>query len=110
MDHEHADDGIAALLEHAFGSSDSSSNPEPVTVSTLGGQLLVEIQTNHGADDVTLALEISEDLSAWVTAPDASFTVSRSNNGDGTSTLRFRSNVPYAGAREFLRIEASEKP
>ena len=77
-------------------------------MNNIGGQLLVEIQTNHGADDVTLVLEISVDLSAWSTAPEASFTISRSNNGDGTTTLSYLSTPGFLTdeVRRFLRLRA----
>ena len=103
------DDQIPALLEHAFGTSDNTPSVEPVTVNTNGaGQLTVSVQTNHGADDVQLVLEISTDLSAWIAAPEEDFTVTSTNNGDGTSTLHFTSTPGFLDdeVRRFLRLRA----
>ncbi|MFT4550883.1 MAG: hypothetical protein ACI9MB_004864, partial [Verrucomicrobiales bacterium] len=101
-------DDLDALLEHALGTSDSSPNPLPVTISASGGQLTVSVQTNHGADDVTLALEISTDLTGWGDAPVDTFTITKTNNGDGTSTLTFQSIPEFLGGelRRYLRLRA----
>lgn len=106
-------DGLAALLEYATGSNpalaDAKSSVAP-SFETDGGQtyLAIEFHEIIGADEIDLSAIHSIDLSAWTA--DTTY-IGRSNNGDGTSTLRFRSNLPFTGnAREFLRIEAAEKP
>jgi hypothetical protein len=105
-------DGIPALLEHALGTSESTSNPEPVMVSTFGNQLTLSVQSNHGADDVTLSLELSGDLTTWTDAPPEISLQSTINHGDGTATLIFQSSPEFidSGQRRFLRFRAELIP
>ena len=102
------DDGIVALLEHAFGTSDSSQNTEPLNTSLSGDRLRIVVQVNHGADDVTLSIEESTDLVDWTAPAPGTFTISEINNGDGTSTRTFLSAEQFLGddERKFLRLRA----
>ena len=92
----------------ASARSNTDRTRSGVTVSSAGGQLTVSVQSNHGADDVTLALEISSDLAIWVDAPAESFTTTATNNGDGTSTLTFQSTAGFfsSTSRRFVRVRA----
>lgn len=105
-------DGITALLEHALGTSDGNPDPQPLTISTNGGQLTVSIQTNHGADDIALTLEFSTDLLGWNAAPQDLFSVTIINNGDGTETRTYESSPTFLDEyqRQFLRIHAELLP
>ena len=69
---------------------------------------MVTVQSNQGADDVSLVLEFSTDLITWSSAPAETFSTSRTNRGDGTSTLTFQSPPGFltGGARHFLRLRA----
>ena len=63
---------------------------------------------NLAADDVILALEVSEDLHTW-SALDAVLVSSR-NNGDGTSTESYRAHTaPGSAPRQFLRLTATTR-
>jgi hypothetical protein len=58
------------------------------------------------ADDVSFVSEISYDLEAWQSD---TILLSRTNNGDGTATLVFRSENPVTVDKELymrLRITA----
>ena len=79
-------------------------------IEDLGGQLhlVIDFQQQIGADEVDLGAQHSTSLITWADDP---VYVGRVNNGDGTSSVRFRSSTPVApGGREFLRILGSSKP
>ena len=70
------------------------------------------MQTNQGADDVTLALEISTDLAAWGDPPAEAFSITETSNGDGTGTLTFQSTPEFLTVedRRFLRLRVDLIP
>ena len=55
-----------------------------------GDEFLLNVRVNLGADDVQMVVCFSTDLINWEPA-DVSALVSRTNHGDGTATLSFRS-------------------
>ncbi len=100
-------DGLDALLEHAFGSSDAVVNTAPFSASVEGGRMAVAIDVNQTADDVVLTLEASEDMESWGDASAVLPLRSRTNNGDGTATLVFESDPGFAAAHThyFVRVK-----
>ena len=58
-------DGVNALLEHFFGTSDSLPNTNPMSVSVSGGQATLTFPINPLADDVNHFVEYSNDLQEW---------------------------------------------
>ena len=112
-------DQIPALLEYALGSSDNdpSSGRERYQLTTTeiadgidaGIYLSLTYTRNLAADDVTLEVEHSVDLQIWENALDGAVVlVSETPNGDGTTTVTWRSATPINMAqRQFLRL-ASE--
>ncbi|MEZ5301764.1 MAG: CotH kinase family protein [Verrucomicrobiales bacterium] len=64
-------DGIPALAEHAFGTSDQSPNGSPAFVLTPdggGGSWRIRFPRHAGAEDVSVAVEVSAALGAWESA------------------------------------------
>ncbi|CAN5435222.1 hypothetical protein BH23VER1_BH23VER1_10050 [soil metagenome] len=101
-------DGIPALLEHAFGTSDSESGGAPMVVS-LGadGRLLVEFPRDAGADDLRLWFEGSADLRTW--SPMAASLVGVSSDPTGQTTPRERWQLnPADSPTRFVRVVAQQ--
>lgn len=105
-------DGITALLEHAFGTSDTVPNTLPFSVTPNGGSLRVTMQVNQTADDVVLTLESSGDMVAWGDASAELPLLSRTNNADGTATLVFQSDPGFVAANpsQFVRVKVVSLP
>ncbi|MFT4550549.1 MAG: hypothetical protein ACI9MB_004526 [Verrucomicrobiales bacterium] len=94
-------DGVAALLEYALGTSDSISD----SGISLSGGFRFSYSRNLASDDVTLELEVSTDLNMWTPiAGEFTFT-GESPNGDGTSTVIWQGSS--AAGRQFVRLKAS---
>jgi len=108
-------DGKSALIEHAIGHSDADPSDGPVLTSSFGSfdvggmiddYLTVSFTRNLAAADVTISVELSEDLQLW-SMMDVEF-VSSVNNGDGTTTETYRSATPAADVdRQFFRLNVS---
>ncbi len=111
-------DGLSALLEHAFGTSDS--NPDPNAGPAVGIDifddgtgllrefLTISFQRNLAADDVIIEVQLGTDLATW-SALDTAF-VSSINNGDGTELVTWRSLTPLASiSREFIRLHLRQR-
>ena len=70
--------------------------------------LTISFTLDLAADDVQHAVEISSDLSAWASGPGNVEFVSRTNHGDGTATMVYRSADPISAAsRYFVRLLAN---
>lgn len=89
-------DGLTALLEHAFGSSDSEADRSPLQIELApDGGLLVKFPRNAGAEDVSISFESSLDLRIWVfenaelEAVDAISGLERWRLGGAAETRRF---------------------
>ena len=111
-------DGIEALLEHAFGTSEN--NPDPAEgysngtglfddgTGSLRRYLTISYRHNLAADDLIIEVEASPDLVAW--SPLSTVFVSAVHNGDGTETVTYRSTTPIAFlAREFMRLSVRSR-
>ena len=103
-------DGLAALLEFALGTSDTVTN----TASDLYTYAAEEFdgdnyatftyQRNLAARDIGIIVEISKDLLAWETAPER-LLEREIPSGSGTSLITWRSREPLDGVCYFrLRI------
>jgi hypothetical protein len=99
-------DGINALLEYVFGSSDAVVSPGVAPVEAfqtfdVGAGLQVFLTLNFhrqpGADDAIAKVQFSTDLATWLPA----VFVSRTPEGDET----WRAPIPVAGP-QFLRLRA----
>ena len=105
-------DGAVNLLEYAMGTTPSSSSSVPrVTggiwpVAGSPQYFTMSFRQNLAAADVTFVVQVSSNLVSW--AEGAAFTslVDVVNNGDGTQTVRQRSNEPLGAASpQFLRLK-----
>ena len=107
MDH----DGLTAFLEYGLGTSDTNgtSGPGSVTLSQDPMALTVTHGRNLQADDVLLYPEVSTDLVHWdvVTYP---FQISSETpNGDGTSTVVWRTVDPVREPTIYVRVKAASR-
>ena len=113
-------DGLGALLEHAFGGSDADADDAryplgAVEVLSVGGNpddyLVIRVQRNLAAEDVRISASLSSDLILWQYREPHSVLHSETSNGDGTSTLMFRSGQPVsAESRMFIRAFVQTNP
>ena len=114
-------DGLSALLEYALGSSDSQSGDstlsagiEEILVGTETGNYLTIsfLRNQHIINAFDIVAEVSADLVVWNSLPDTVL-VSDVDNGDGTSTVIYRSGIPVGERpeeREFIRVVVVESP
>ena len=106
-DNDH--DGLSALVEYVFGSSDSSSGAldlHPVT-GMDGAQPFIEITVTRqrNADDATFAVKSSSDLNTW---SGTGWALRSSTPGaDGAVTETWRLTGTAAGQRLYVRCECS---
>ncbi|MGI9239658.1 MAG: CotH kinase family protein, partial [Verrucomicrobiales bacterium] len=111
-------DGLNAFYEYATGSSDgdgtSFSLPAITVAATdVGGviadYLIYEFEINLAAEGVDYELQSGDDLLAWSDATAGFVLVSTTNHGDGTATVRYRSEAtfPTASPRTFYRLKVS---
>ncbi len=111
-------DGIAQLLEFAFGGNpninDSSILPTHALVEESGSSYL-ELTVTRPKDlqGITYAPRTTSDLTNWLSDSTgiADDSPTPSDNGDGTETLIYRRGQAVAGVDQaFLRVEISETP
>lgn len=113
-------DGLPALLEHALGTSDSDGGSGLGAFRIAIGELEVAGVTdtyliaNHrrrlAADGAVIRVEIADGLDGtWTTA--GMILHSEFHNGDGTSTVTYRSESPVSPAdpRVFGRVAAQSR-
>ena len=104
------DDGLNALAEYFFGTSDNDPNsPRPwqAGVSDIDGSdfLTLSYTASTAALDVDSVVEISDDLATWRSGAGEVELVSETPNLDGTTTYMFRSSTPVPPTlRQFMRI------
>ncbi len=110
-------DGVSAFLEYVTGGDPDSPSANVLPTATImpvnvGGliddYIVLEVRRRIGADDIAIIAQSSTELVTWPGIPVFAGSFA---NGDGTETLRYRSNAPAAGgARIFLRAEATLLP
>lgn len=93
-------DGLSALLEHALGTSDLSSNASPLTLT----EGTLTFPKNLAADDIRVIVESSSDLLTW---QDNATLVDQFHNSDGTMTESW--SLP-AASRLFTRLKIELLP
>lgn len=103
-------DGVANLLEYAFGGDPRSASrsvlPANGTID-VGGETYLTITYTRSSDasDLDYQVEASGDLSAW---GNGAVEVSSNDNGDGTVSVTYRDSEPVGGAgSRFLRVQVS---
>ncbi len=102
-------DGISALLEHAYGTSDTVPDLEASLFTlNLDGALNLSLQQNLAADDIEWSFEYSSDLENWLPAGVDLVFQSTTDNGDGTATLQF-SSAQILVERHFWRARATKR-
>jgi len=98
-------DGLPALVEYAFGTSDTDAASGPASVRPsvdANDRFVVSLQRNLRADDVVIRVEVSDDLIRWSGAALFSTRV----NADGTAREVW--GVPVAEQRAlFLRVRVA---
>ncbi len=102
-------DGLPALLEYAFGTSDTIPNAAPLTIATDAAGILLSARLGLGADRVTVSPQRSADSTHWTSESPGFVLLSTINNGDGTVTLQWL--APSDGAaRQYFRLKAELVP
>lgn len=100
------EDGLNALQEHAFGTSEADGNDARTVYSgnISGGHFQLSFDRNPAAEDVVITVEKSSDLVTWVS--DASLTkMSDVPQVDGSALVTWQvSNAVLTEERCFLRI------
>jgi len=101
-------DGWETISEYLAGSDPRSSEERPrfeVVFEEAGEEemfLIVNVVVAIGHDDVQIRPLLSSDLGEW---SDEVAYVGRWNNGDGTATVQFRSEVPVsARAAQYVQL------
>jgi hypothetical protein len=93
-------DGIPAIVEHFFSTSDSVKNSTPITGSrTVDGRMQLTFPRRLAADDLVLQVQVSSDLVNWTTNTTRT---SHINNGNNTATETWTANSPTSP--QFMRL------
>jgi hypothetical protein len=93
-------DGMPALLEYFFGSSDTVRDSSLISPSlTLDGRQSISFVRKLGTDDLTVVVEASADLNNW-TLPVTRTTTVTNPNGTATETW----TIDTTGTQQFMRI------
>lgn len=96
-------DGQDALIEHAFGTSDSSAGlPDISAVVEPDGRVTITWRRNLAADDVIAEAQLSTDLNIW--SASAFAVISETSLGNGTSAITARTLDPAPSGRAFTRV------
>ncbi|MGB0327039.1 MAG: CotH kinase family protein [Akkermansiaceae bacterium] len=115
-------DGLQKFLEHALGTSDSDGG-EGNSVIQFGVEnfivndledpyITITFQRSLAADDVEVRVETATDLTTWSSGESAAVLVSRINDGNGLSTVKYRSAVPFDSGADpswFFRLVAESR-
>ncbi|MFT5187274.1 MAG: hypothetical protein ACI9DF_003669 [Verrucomicrobiales bacterium] len=102
-DHQDQDgDGVVALLEEAFGTSDTdpSAGPNALVILRAAGQFTIEVPSVD--ESITLTLELSEDLQAWLSS-EALFTAS----AEPGKMIWTSDSLPDDSSFRAIRVRAS---
>ena len=95
-------DGLNAFAEYAYGTSDTITNPLPLTGQVdLAGTYSFTFPRNLAADDAEIVLEVSQDLQIWNPATAVLGAPEETHVGDGTLTYTYRTPVPAANHTKF---------
>ena len=98
-------DGISNLVQYSLAGGTPFIGPALVTDGSFLG---LNFRRNLSADDTTVTVQRSTDLTTWTSGTDV-ILQSESNNGDGTSTYVWRSTHPLGETRsEYLRLKISK--
>jgi alpha-tubulin suppressor-like RCC1 family protein len=105
-------DGLANLLEYAFGTppdaTTPSAAPSPELVSLPEGDFLVLTHRRRKASDASIAYERSADLQTWAPASLAPVVVDPDADGDGlVEEVSVALPLPPGSPRDFLRVTVS---
>ncbi len=97
--------GIADLVDYILEGDPKTS----VLAVGVDDFLTITFTINPKAEMATTAVEYSEDLVGWTSAPDKVAFVSETYNADGTVTYQWRSLTPMTITKQFLRVKVTEK-
>ena len=92
-------DGISALLEYFYGTSDAAAGPSPLNGGrTAEGKAKITFSRRIGTDDLALIVEVSTDLASW---QPAATRIAHTTNGS-TATETWSANTP--APQQFMRL------
>lgn len=97
-------DGLVALLEHAFGSSDQLPDPSPISsVFISTGEFKMSFPRNLAAEDVRFEIQLSGNLVDWSPAAGAATLTGSVDEGGGIVRETWIILAPSA-SRRFFRL------
>lgn len=115
-------DGMANLLEYAFGMDPKSANVSSVALNATGSNLQISFPCDAGCTDVTYTVQSSSTLAtdSWsdiaqsaggaATAPVGSLSAV-SDSGTGLRTVTVTDSTPLpVGGKRFLRVKVTAAP
>ncbi len=106
-------DGLSALLEYAFGTSDADpSDAAAVLDASLPSPVLVQVSLRRSlrAADVRCAFEFSSDLESWSDPPVAPTLLSQVRHPDDTATETWIFPLPAPVGSLFVRVGVALTP
>jgi hypothetical protein len=92
-------DGLDALLEHFFGTSDDTPSA-PMSVTVSGAQASLTFPINPLADDVSHLVEFTSDLENW--------TILSNLTARTISSMTYTTNLPTPQSKLFFRVRAQQ--
>jgi hypothetical protein len=101
-------DGLNALAEYFFGTSDDSENENPVLATFVDGEVLLTFPRDPAATAAQAVIELSDDLITWEEDP-ASITAQASGALDDSRALD-RYSVDQSSAKKFVRVRIVRTP
>jgi hypothetical protein len=93
-------DGLDALLEHAFGTPANVPNQSPLVVSVVDGQATLTFPVNPLADDVNYFVETSDDLGSW--------TVIENLTSQTLTTRTYTTELADPAQKYFFRLRVQQ--
>ncbi|MEJ6560989.1 MAG: lamin tail domain-containing protein [Akkermansiaceae bacterium] len=97
-------DGIVALVEHAFGRSDSVFGNESFSLALdPAGDALISFPRNLSADDTIIEIQVSQDLEVW-RIPATSPVLISATQAPSSVQMETWSFPMNGGARNFVRL------
>ncbi|MGJ8697929.1 MAG: lamin tail domain-containing protein [Verrucomicrobiaceae bacterium] len=101
-------DGLNALAEYFFGTSDSQSNTHPGSMNQSAGGPLLTFPRNPLAGEATWTIELSDDLLTWAADPAAITIQPTTNLPDGRTQENILLNP--GSPRKFARVKITAAP
>lgn len=101
-------DGLNALTEYLFGTSDSIADPNPATISKSGGNLTFSFPRSTTNTGASWEIEVSDDSTTWTTDPSAYSLQPPTTLPDGRIKESLIFNTGFT--QKFVRLKITTNP